>query len=238
MVSPGLTPRPSLCGGCWRGGPGRGFVSPGLTPRPSLCVLAAGHLARGGQGFRRGSHPGLRCASGGGWRTACSGSSGFAGAHTPAFVVRGSGSGSAPRSATSFAGAHTPAFVVRTPADRRRRRWRRVSPGLTPRPSLCAAPEGIASALQGVRFRRGSHPGLRCAFLPPHWVSFSAASVSPGLTPRPSLCADRGLPVWRSTFQFRRGSHPGLRCAQTEVYLSGGQLSSFAGAHTPAFVVR
>src|SRR5579875_2212835 len=63
----------------------------------------------------------------------------------------------------------------------------RVSPGLIPRPSLCAEtkPDGEGSEEE---FRRGSYPGLRCAGFCPHG--------------KMALCLG-----------FRRGSYPGLRCA-------------------------
>ncbi len=85
-----------------------------------------------------------------------------------------------------FAGVYTPAFVVR------------------------AGP--MTPTTDAASFRRGLHPGLRCAHTTQQ-PRYHQSPVSPGFTPRPSLCAVD--PV---------GQHPpGPR---------------FAGVYTPAFVVR
>ncbi len=53
------------------------------------------------------------------------------------------------------------------------------------------------------------------------------------------MCAETKPDGEGSEEEFRRGSYPGLRCAlnvnETDVE---AVLESFAGAHTPAFVVR
>ncbi len=184
-VSPGLTPRPSLCGPDPGLARGRGdTVSPGLTPRPSLCVRVV---------------PVTEFYS-----------PGFAGAHTPAFVVR----------------------KMRRDASTTRREFRRGShPGLR-----CAMDSDQAWGFCQ-EFRRGSHPGLRCARDRPARVakrsSFRRGS-HPGLR-----CATE--PHARQAHwggRFRRGSHPGLRCAREQLAGAFVGITGFAGAHTPAFVVR
>ena len=110
-----------------------------------------------------------------------------------------------------FAGVYTPAFVVRL--------------------------GGLIDLVQKQEFRRGLHPGLRCAqtsaevlhtpqsgfagvYTPAFVVRFPPVctcqcecTVSPGFTPRPSLCG--GL-----------------------TQRDAGMTHRFAGVYTPAFVVR
>src|SRR5579884_2074972 len=66
---------------------------------------------QGRSGFRRGSHPGLRCAC----------------------LI--AAKGQAPEA--GFAGVLTPAFVVRMENPLARQQYQTVSPGFSPRPSLC-----------------------------------------------------------------------------------------------------
>src|SRR5579884_3377075 len=184
--------------------------------------------------FRRGSHPGLRCAS---MSVSCSFQEGpsFAGAHTPAFVVR--------------------LFAITIACGRGH-----VSPGLTPRPSLCGVTLVLIPILL-LRFRRGSHPGLRCAALADLVVSRFPKRFAGAHTPafvvrshlllisssksrfrrgsHPGLrCASVTFANLRTVLSFRRGSHPGLRCATQCREAPFGWEFRFAGAHTPAFVVR
>ena len=231
-VSPGFSPRPSLCAaavGCSRG---HSQVSPGFSPRPSLCVQRT---------RRRLYRP-----------------AGFAGVLTPAFVVRRR---RRPRRSPPrwFRRGSHPGLRCADPAGNVEGVARLVSPGFSPRPSLCVldlVPEspggaGFAGVLTPAFVVRGS--GCR---------SSSPARVSPGFSPRPSLCAhparaeavlavDRFAGVLTPAFvvrlielakhlrriAFRRGSHPGLRCAVT-LSVASTQNGRFAGVLTPAFVVR
>ena len=160
--------------------------------------------------FRRGSHPGLRCAE----QAFLEGP--WRNKVSPGFTPRPSLCGVAmdgiPHSG-SFAGVHTPAFVVRGGS-----------------PTASCVPIGS--------FRRGSHPGLRCATATFMDSSSAGTNVSPGFTPRPSLCeAVRGrevgiVPSVSPGFTPR----PSL-CARI-VCCVKGEPGCFAGVHTPAFVVR
>ena len=137
-MSPGLTSRPSLSVAARRrNGLQPGRVSPGLTSRPSLSGLRPSgrqDLLPGVAGINL---PAFVERSPARWRDGRRPR--VAGINLPAFVERGLCSIGRARP-SRVAGINLPAFVERPPPPPSPSSARRVSPGLTSRPSLSVAP--------------------------------------------------------------------------------------------------